>query len=130
MLAATSSYNMTDSLSVTASLIGLVDFATRVVRGHGGASVNRRPIRKDQIDFLGEVKFYADILKEVAQHTLSTSQRTQQTIQAGIPLCVERLHHLEFVLESERRKLAPKGVEKAVIGFIRSVNTLRDVVME
>ena len=127
MLAATSSYNMTDPLSVTASLVGLVDFATRVVRG---ASVNRRPAKKDRIDILDEVNLYTTILHEVAEHTRSTSPTTQRIVIAGVELCSARLDYLQFAMKYERKQLAPKGVEKAAIGFIRSVSTLRGLVME
>ena len=119
-----------DPISITASIVGLVETARSVTR----ALYEFQRASKAVSQVFLEIDVYTDILQEVSEYPLLTSQTMPRAAESSIRLCYNQLLALQtFTNANKWRKdklLGTRDIEKAVHGFITSVQILRDVVME
>ena len=117
-----------DPISVSASFISLTQVGFQLLKSiRSKTGIQSKAY--SETEFL-EISIYVEILSGISQIPVS-SQAMPAAAVPCIQLCHERLEHLESMKTSSKVKWSSsKDTGEAVRGFMRSVMTLRDIMME
>ena len=118
-----------DPISISASFINLTQVGFQLLKSIRSYTGSVKSKAYSETELL-EISIYVEILSGISQIPVS-SQATPAAAVPCIQLCHERLEHLKSMNTSSKVKWSSsKDTGDAVRGFMRSVMTLRDIMME
>lgn len=120
-----------DPLSVTASIIALVQTGQSVARHIASGSSSSKDLPSELIAI--EINVYVGIMEEMSQAILSGSTQLSPSASPCLTLCGRNLEAMKTEVPKKPLLLGTRGQEaffRHFEGFKNSVLLLRDIVME